>query len=106
MDYFHSPATENIAWSDQQGESQCPGDFNPLIQRGYSGSRRLGNTQMIEEGFKFFPVLRNIDSIQVRADNGHPGIVQRFRQVYRCLASELYNRRRHPVDLWEDIFVL
>jgi len=63
-----------------------------LVERGHTGTWRLGNTKLAEKILKTTPVLGQVDDLGTGTDKRHTAAIERFRQVDSRLTAELDNR--------------
>ena len=88
---LHSLSAQYIRRSDKYRIAQFICRMFRLFRCKYGMSGRSWNAACFQNPIKQFPILRRVHVLRRSAQNRHAHFQQRFRQLNRCLAAELYH---------------
>ena len=88
---LHSPTAQDEGGAHQHGIADLLGGSNAVFQLRHGLALGSGNVQLVQQLFKFVPILGPVDGGTVRADDGHAPLHQGVCQVDGGLAAQRGN---------------
>ena len=100
---FHPAPAQDIARANQHRIPDSSRDTDRLVQRIGDAVVRLGHPQFFKHHLEPISILRQVDRIQGRADEGNTRGHEAVREVQRRLPAELHNAARHLAASIRDV---
>ena len=91
VDDLHRPASEHVGRPEDHGEPDLACRHEAFVEVRHGPVGRLFQADFFDHGLEPFPVLRAVDRIRARADDGHSRSMQPVHEFQGRLATELHD---------------
>src|SRR6266702_5367456 len=97
VDDLHAAPAEHVRWPHQYRIAHPGGDRQGHLRVRGRTARRLRDAVVAQQGLAATAVLRQVDSVDGRAENAGPAGRQRVREVQTGLPAELDHHAEHRI---------